>query len=137
MDTVWNENIIHWKMCSFEDHGKLFNFHRHFFSAEQTFSFYVTMAELDSETDKYLAKMTLKHQNDKRKSLSFTQNVISIDSAPTDREAVLASKSVMFVHWRTMSGFLKGDNETIDGKQSTQYAVKTILDIFVKSCYNF
>ena len=72
------------------------------------------MAEHASEADKYLAKMTLKHQSDERKSLSFIQNVISIDSSPTDSKSALASSSVMFVHWRTMSGFLKGENETID-----------------------
>ena len=111
------EDMI-WSMRAFEDHGKLFYFHRHYFSAEQTFAFYVTMAEHAGEADKYLAKMTLKHQNDERKSIPITQNVISIDSAPTDIKAVLASRSVIFVHWRTMSGFLKakGENQTTHGK---------------------
>ena len=120
-----------WSMRALEDHGKIFYFHRHFFSTEQTFAFYVTMAEHVSESEKHLAKMTLKHQNDERKSLSFTQNVISIDSAPTDKEAVLASRSVMFVHWRTMSGFLKGETQTTDGKQSIKYTIETTLDMLV------
>jgi len=120
-----------WKMRAFEDHGKLFYFHRHYFSAEQTFAFYVTMAEHDSEAEKHLAKMTLKHQNDWRKSLSFTQNVISMDSAPSDINSVLSSKSVMFVPWRTMSGFLKWEDETVDGKQSSKSIIETTLDIYI------
>merc|ERR1740128_1083662 len=84
-----------WGMRVFKNHGKLFYFHRHFFSDEKTFVFYVTMAEHASEADKHLAKMTLKHPKDERKSLSFTQNVISIDSAPADRQSVMTSRSVM------------------------------------------
>ena len=123
---------INWSMRAYEDHGKLFYFHRHYFSAEQTFAFYVTMAELDSESEKYRAKMTLKHQNDEWKSLSFTQNVISIDSAPTDSKAVLASKSVMFVHWRTMSEFMKWRNIIDeDGKQLTVSNIEATIDILV------
>ena len=111
----WN-----WPMRAFEDQGKIFYFHTHFFSCEQTFAFYVTMAEHSSEAKKYLAKMTLKNLNDERKSLSMAQNVISMDSAPCDDKSVLASKSVMFVHWRTMSEFMKWRNETDkEGKQVT------------------
>ena len=58
--------------------------------------------------------------NDERKSLSIAQNVISMDSAPYDVKSVLASRSVMFVHWRTMSEFMKWRNETDkEGKQVT------------------
>ena len=89
------------------------------------------MAEHASEADKYLAKMTLKHQSDERKSLSFIQNVISIDSSPTDSKSALASSSVMFVHWRTMSEFLKGEKETTDEKQSNTFIIETTLDILV------
>ena len=63
--------------------------------------------------------------------LSIKQNVILMDSAPCDAESVLASKSVMFVHWRTMSGFLKWEDETIDGKQSSKSKIEATLDILV------
>ena len=105
-ESLRHENMD-WPMRAFEYQGKIFYFHMHYFSAEQTFSFYVTMAEHSSEAEKYVAKMTLKNQNDDRKSLSTAQNVISMDAAPTDSDSVLASKSVMFVHWRTMSGLFK------------------------------
>ena len=115
-----------WPMRVFEDHGKIFYLHRHFFSVEQTFAFYITST---SEADKFLAKMTLKNQNDERKPLSITQNVISMELAPTDKKSVLASKSVMFVHWRTMSGFLKWANNTLDGKQVKKSIIQTTINI--------
>merc|ERR1719480_21125 len=121
----WN-----WPMRAFEDHGKIFYFHLHFFSVEQTFAFYITST---SEADKYLAKMTLKNQNDVRKPLSITQNVIAMDSAPSDQKSVLASKSVMFVHWRTMSGFLKWGNNTIDGKQVSQSTIQATIVMLANS----
>ena len=116
-------------MRAFEDHGKIFYFHQLFFTAEETFAFYVTIAEHHSEAEKYLAKMTLKNQNDERKPLSITQNVISMDSAPSDTKAVLASESVIFVHWRTMSRFMKWRNEMVDGKETTKSRIEVTCDI--------
>ena len=116
-------------MRAFEDHNKIFYFHKLFFTAEETFAFYVTIAEHPSEAAKYLAKMTLKNQNDERKSLTITQNVISIESAPSDGSAVLASKSVMFVHWRTISEFMNWRNATIEGKQIRSSKIEATSDI--------
>ena len=103
-----NEWHIIYKNASF---CKTFYFHQPYFSAEKTFAFYVTAAEHLSEAKKYLAKITLKNQNDERKSLTIIQDVISMDSAPSNRDAVLASESVMFVHYKTMSGFMKLSKE--------------------------
>ena len=60
------------------------------------------MAEHSSETEKYLAKITLKNQNDERKYLANVQSVMSMDSAPRNMKAVFASKSVMLVPWSMM-----------------------------------
>ena len=122
----WN-----WPMRAFEHRGKLFYFHQHYFSTAKTFAFYVTMAEHSSEADKYLAKMTLKNQNDDRKSLSIAQNVISMDLAPSDSKAVLASKSVIYVPWRTMSGFMKWRDITKEGKLQTESNVDATIHILV------
>ena len=124
LSSSWN-----WAMMAFEDRGKIFYLHRHYFSTEQTFAFYVTAAAADSA--KYLAEMTLKNKNDVRKSLSIAQNVIPMDSAPTDSKAVLASTSVMFVHWRTMSGFLKWKNKTSDGIEVKKSSIETTFDILI------
>ena len=122
----------YWPMAAFKDQDKIFYFHVLYFSCEQTFAFYVTMAEHSSEAKKYLAKMTLKNLNDERKSLSMAQNVISIDSAPCDVKSVLASKSVMFVHWRTMSEFMKWRNIIgEEGKQVTLSNIEATIDILL------
>ena len=84
------------------------------------------MAEHESETQKYLAKMTLKNQNDERKPLTMIQDVISMDSAPSNIDAVLASESVMFIHYKTMSRFMKLSKETKDGKDTFQATVDII-----------
>jgi len=91
-------------MIGFEVRGTFFYLHQHYFAAEKLFAFYITTT---SEADKYLAKITLENQNDARKCLANIQNVISMDSAPRDRDEVMASKSVMFLPSRLMSGFLK------------------------------
>ena len=78
-----------------------------------------------------IIKMTLKNQNDDKKSLSITQNVISMDSAPCDEESVLASQSVMFIHWRTMSGFLKWRDVTADGKPIRRATIERTFEILV------
>ena len=131
-ESLRHENMD-WPMRAFEYQGKIFYFHMHFDWVEQTFCFYVTMAEHPSEAKKYVAKMTVKNQNDDidRKSLSIAQNVISMDVAPTDNDSVLASKSVMFVHWRTMSGLLKWKNETLDGRQVKKSTIEATFDILV------
>lgn len=98
----------------------MFYLHQYYFSTEKTFAFYVT-----SEGEKYLAKITLKNYNDERKFLTNVQSVVSMDSAPRNRDEVLASKNVMFVPWRQMSGFLKWIEK--DGKQSS--IIKTTVDI--------
>ena len=112
IDSAFSQNylsasICSWPMGAFQDQNEIFYLHQHFFPTEETFAWYVTIAGTSTEAEKYLAKVTLKNQNDDKKSLSFAQNVISMDSAPSDDKSVLASKSVMFVHWRTMSGFMK------------------------------
>lgn len=120
--------VCDWPTRAFEDRGELVFFHRHFFMAHQTFAFYVT--SMDGEADeKYLVKMRLKNLNDDRKSLSIGQNVMSIDSAPRNNEAVLASKNVMFVHWRTISEFIKWKNVTENGKEVTECSIEASIDI--------
>jgi len=121
-----------WSMRVVEDRGKIFYLHQHFFSAEQTFAFYVTMAEHSSETNKYLAKMTLKNQNDDRKSLTIIQDVISMDSAPSNDNSVLASQSVILIHCKTMSGFMKLSKETKGGKEIFKSYIQTTIDILLK-----
>ena len=79
-----------------------------------------------SEAERYLAKITLKNQNDEIKCLANIQNVISMDSAPRDKKEVLASKSVMFIPSRLMSGFLEW-TETEEGNQSSD--IVTTVDI--------
>jgi len=115
-----------WGMKCLE--GLLDNFylHQHYIAAQETFVFYVTMAEDSSTADKYLVKITLKNPNDERKHLANIQNVISMDSAPSDRKAVLASNSVMFVPWRLMRGFLKWTDDG-DGNQFSE--IITCIDI--------
>ena len=104
---------------------EIFYHHQHYFAAEKTFAFYITVPLASNEAEKYLVKITLKNQNDERKSLASIQNVISMDSAPRDKKEILASKNVMFVSWRQMSGYLNW-TET-DGKQSS--AIVTKVDI--------
>jgi len=116
-------------MRVFEDHGKMFYFHQHFFSAEQIFAFYITMAEHSREAKKYLAKMTLKNQNDDRKSLTIIQDVISMDSAPGNKDSVLASKSVIFIHYKTMSGFMKLSKET--KKKTFRFYIEATIDVLL------
>jgi len=128
LSTIWIGNWS-WSMMAFEDRGKMFYFHQHFFSTEQTFAFYVTMAEHSSEAKKYLAKMTLKNQNDDRKFLIIIQDVISMDSAPSNKDAVLASKSVMLVHCNTMFGFMKISKETNENKETFKSYIDTTIDI--------
>ena len=130
LETVLS-NDWNWLMNAFEDRGKLFYSHMHYFAPEKTFVFYVTMPEHFNETKKYHVKMTLKNQNDGRKSLSIVQNVISMDLAPSDSKLVLASESVMFVHWRTMSRFMKWRNDTEDGKEVTKSYVEATVAILV------
>ena len=84
------------------------------------------MAEHESEAQKYLTKMTLKNQNDEKKTVTMIQDVISMDSAPINMDSVLASESVMFIHYKTMSGFMKLSKETKEGK-----------DIFIIVSFNF
>ena len=98
----------------------LFYIHQYFLSIEKTFAFYVT-----GEAEKSLAKITLMNYNDKRKFLSNVQNVISMDSAPRDMNEVLASKDVMFVPWRQMSGFLKW----IETDVEQVFKIHTTIDI--------
>jgi len=116
----------HWGMKCFKKGLETFYLHRHYFAAQETFAFYVTMAEDSSEAEKHLVKITLKNQNDERKHLSNIQNVISMDSAPSDRKAVLASLNVMFVPWRLMRGFLKWTDDG-DGNQFSE--IITCIDI--------
>jgi len=116
----------YWRMKCFEGF-ETFYLHQYFFAAEETFAFYVTMAEDSSTT--YLVKITLKNKKDERKHLANIQNVISLDSAPSDRKAVLASQNVMFVPWRLMSGFLMWTDPDVDGKRSSEITTMiTILD---------
>ena len=111
-----------WKMKAFEDRGKLFFYHQHYFSVEKTFAFYVSMP--DSEADKYLAKLTLNNFNDD------VQSIVSIDSAPTpprDVDAVLTSQSVMMVPSNMMQGFLKWREG--EGEGLKQASVDVTIDI--------
>ena len=115
-----------WKMRLLEDRGMMVYFHQHYFAAEQVFAFYITMAEHSREAKKFLARMTLKNQNDDRKSLSIIQDVISMDSAPRNTIEVLASKSVIFIHNKTMSGFMKLS------KEKKQTLFETTIDILTQ-----
>ena len=115
-----------WKMNVIQFNGKIFCFHQHFISAEKTFAFYIT-----SEAVNHLAKVTVKNQNDERKFLTMTQDVISIDSAPGDNYSILASEKVMFVHWKTMSRFMKWNKETCQGKQLLRSYISVNVDILV------
>ena len=112
---------------AFEDRGELFLFHTHFFVAKQTFAFYVT--SMAREAEKYLVKMRLKNLNDDRKSLSIAQNVMSIDSAPRNYEAMWASKSVMFVQWKTISEFMKWRQIIVNGIEETVSNIEINIDI--------
>jgi len=123
---------MNWSMRVFEDHGKMFYFHQHYFAAEQIFAFYITMAEHSSEANKYLARMTLKNQNDPRKSLSIIQDVISMDSAPTNIDSILASKSVIFIHRKTMSGFMKLQLSN-EKKGTCKSYIRTTIDILINN----
>ena len=73
--------------------------------------------------------MRLKNLNDDRKSLSIAQNVISIDSAPRNKEEVLASKSVMFVHLRTIEEFMNWRKNFQNGRQVTVSNIEASIDI--------
>lgn len=86
-----------------QTNDKIFYLHSYFFSTESTFAFYVTG---EAEPDN-LAKITLKNSNDERRFLTSVQGVVSMDSALKDKNEVLASRNVMFVSWRQMSGFLQ------------------------------
>ena len=121
-----------WKMTVFHTHGKLFYLHQHFLAAEKTMAYYVTLAEDPNEAKKYLAKVTLKNQNDERKSVSMTEDVISIDSAPKDDDSILASENVMFVHWKIMARFMKWIKETKDGEQYLRSTIDATIDISTK-----
>ena len=112
-----------------EEHGKRFYFHRLYFTAQQIFVMYVTMAENSSEADKYLAKVTLKDPDDERKSLSITKNVISMEGAPSDEDSVLAHDRVVFVSWWTMRGFLVHTNETKDGTITYKSTFENSIEI--------
>ena len=114
-----------WKMKAFEDRGKLFFYHQHYFSVEKTFAFYVSMP--DTEADKYLAKLTLKNFNDERKYLINVQSVVSVDSAPRDVDEVLTSQSVMMVPANMMDGFLKWREG--EGEGLKQASVDVTIDI--------
>jgi len=118
-------------MMAFEDRGKMFYLHQHYFSAEQTFAFYVTMAEHSSEAKKYLTKMTLRNLKDDRKSLTMIQDVISMDSAPSNMDAVLASESVMIIQSKTMAGFMKLSKETEKGKETFRSNIDATVDIIL------
>ena len=96
--------------------GDFFYLHQYYFSSEKAFAFYVT-----GEAEKNLVKITVKNFNDKRKFLTNVQSVVSMDSAPRDKEEVLASNSVMFVPWKQMRGFLKWTGK--DGRQSSRIQV--------------
>merc|ERR1739842_16693 len=109
----------YWRMKCYEGF-ETFYLHQYYFAAQETFAFYVTMTDDSSTAEKYLVKITLKNQNDERKHLANIQNVISMDSAPRDRKAVLASQNVMFVPWRLMSGFLKWTDPDVDGNRSSK-----------------
>ena len=100
--------------------GEIFYLHQYFFSKEQSFAFYVT-----GDAEKSLVKITLKNSNDPRKFHATVQNVISMDSAPRNSDEVLASKDVMFVPWRQMSGFLKW----IEKDEEKYSAIQTTVDI--------
>jgi len=104
---------IEWKMRAFVDHGERFYLHSHYNHEVETFVFYVTIAVKPRKASKYLAKMTLKNPDDERKSVSITQNVISMASAPRDMKSLLASESALFVSWRAMRGIFvwNEDNE--------------------------
>jgi len=124
---------VTWNMQGFEGlegrETKTFYLHQYYFAPEKTFAFYVTMAEHSSETEKYLAKLTLENQKDERKSLTNIQNVISMDSAPRDKNAVLASQNVMMVPWSMMRGFVKWKEV---GSTRRQYSeINTTIDILV------
>lgn len=121
-DTFWSMQGLE----GFEGSGTFFYLHQYYFGKEQTFAFYVTCTLTSSEAERYLAKITLKNQNDERKCLANIQNVISMDSAPRDKKEVLASKSVMFIPSRLMSGFLEW-TETEEGNQSSD--IVTTVDI--------
>ena len=119
--------VVDWHMRAFQDRGKIFYFHKHFFSPEKIFAFYVT--SLAEQAEKYLAKMTLKNPKDERKSLSIAQNVIPMESAPKNKKELLASKSVMLVHWCTISDFVIWRNVTENGKVSKVSNFEAFIDI--------
>jgi len=117
-----------WKLKPYEDHGKIFYVHHYYIASERTFAFYVTMAENSNEAEKYLAKITLKNQNDERKYLTFVLDVMSMDSAPSNNYEVLEAESVMLVPHKTMSKFFWWENKE-EGKQAA--FINTTIDILV------
>ena len=118
-----------WKMRAFEDQGKRFYFHMHYNPKVHAFVFYVTLAEDSNEAKKYLAKLTLKNPNDERKSISITQNVFSMESAPSDIESLLDSESAIFVSFSAMRGFILWTNEFEDGNPKYKASFEKIIEI--------
>jgi len=118
---------LFWSVKPYEDHGKIFYFHHYYFSSDRTFAFYVTVAKNSNEAEKFLAKITLKNQNDERKCLTNIQDVISMDSAPTDKNEVIKAKSVMLVPLSMIRKFLKWTNK--EEKQEAE--IHTTIDILV------
>ena len=87
------------------------------------------MAEDSSEAKKYLAKLTLKNPNDERKSISITQNVVSMESAPSDIESLLDSESAMFVSFSAMRGFIVWTDESTDGTSKYKATFEKTIEI--------
>ena len=121
--------ILDWKMRGFEDQGKRFYFHMHYNPKVHAFVFYLTLAEDSSEAKKYLAKLTLKNPNDERKSISITQNVVSMESAPSDIESLLDSESAMFVSFSAMRGFIVWTDESEDGTSKYKATFEKTIEI--------
>ena len=120
---------LSWKLHAFEDRDKFFYFHQHYFYEEQSFCFYVTVAEHFTVSENYLAKLKLRNFNDERKYLTSVQNVMSMDSAPKDVDEVFASPFVMLVPRSTMCGFLKWVE--VDGEGTKHAEINMTIDILV------
>ena len=120
---------LSWKMHAFEDRDKFFYFHQYYFSDRQTFAFYVTLAEHFTVASQYLVKLKLKNFNDERRYLTNIQNVLSMDSAPKDRNAVLDSPFVMLVPRSMMCGFLRWVE--VDGEGTKHADIGVTIDILV------
>ena len=130
LSTDWS-----WKMHAFyfernANHPstmKFFYFHRHYFSSKKIWAFYISLAEHFSVAEQYLAKLTLKNFNDERKYLTNVQNVVSMDSAPKDKDAVLASPYAMLVPQSMMCGFLKWVE--VDGEGTKHADIEMAIEI--------